>query len=132
MGARFVVAVARGRAPELRLAGLSVGALIFLVGIAVTIWVLHGSPLWLIVIAWMTAGFGMGTAFPVIPQSVMAGAAEGAEARELSPTLADGHASGSPSARGSPGAAIARTADAGLSLVTGLTIASRSPPQPGS
>jgi MFS family permease len=98
------------------------GALIFLGGLAVTIWVLHGSPLWLIVVAWMLAGFGMGTAFPVIPQSVMAGAAEGAEARELSPTLLMdtlGIAVGA----GVGGAAIARTADAGLSLVTGLTIA---------
>jgi MFS transporter len=101
---------------------VSMGALIFLVGIGVTIWVLHGSPLWLIVIAWMAAGFGMGTAFPVIPQSVMAGAAEGAEARELAPTLLMdtlGIAVGA----GVAGAAIARTADAGLSLVTGLTIA---------
>jgi predicted MFS family arabinose efflux permease len=101
---------------------VSMGALIFLVGIGVTIWVLHGSPLWLIVVAWMAAGFGMGTAFPVIPQSVMAGAAEGAEARELSPTLLMdtlGIAVGA----GVAGAAIARTADVGMSLVTGLTIA---------
>ena len=43
--------------------------------------------MWLIFLAWMAAGFGMGAAFPVIPLAVMAGADEGAEARELSPTL---------------------------------------------
>ena len=70
---------------------VSVGAMIFLVGLGSTIWVLHGSPLWLILIAWMAAGFGMGTAFPVIPLAVMASADEGAEARELSRDVAHGH-----------------------------------------
>jgi MFS family permease len=101
---------------------VSVGAMIFLVGLGFTIWVLHGSPLWLILIAWMAAGFGMGTAFPVIPLAVMASADEGAEARELSPTLLMdtlGIAVGA----GVAGAVIARTSEAGMSLVTGLTIA---------
>jgi predicted MFS family arabinose efflux permease len=101
---------------------VSVGAMIFLVGLGFTVWVLHGSPLWLILIAWMAAGFGMGTAFPVIPLAVMAGADEGAEARELSPTLLMdtlGIAVGA----GVAGAVIARTSEAGMSLVTGLTIA---------
>ena len=99
-----------------------IGALIFLVGVGVTTLVLHGSPLWLIVVAWMAAGFGMGTAFPVIPLAVMASADVGAEARELSPTLLMdtlGIAVGA----GVAGAAITLTADAGRSLVAGLSIA---------
>jgi hypothetical protein len=52
----------------------------------------------------------------------MAGAAEGAEARELSPTLLM-DTLGIEVGAGVAGAAIARTADAGMSLVTGLTIA---------
>jgi MFS family permease len=99
-----------------------VGALIFLIGVGVTTLVLHGSPLWLIVVAWMAAGFGMGTAFPVIPLAVMASADAGAEARELAPTLLMdtlGIAVGA----GIAGAAITLTADAGRSLVAGLSIA---------
>src|SRR3954454_16973196 len=101
---------------------VSVGAMIFLVGVAVATWVLHGSPLWLIAVAWMAAGFGMGTAFPVIPLAVMAGASEGSEARELSPTLlmdTFGIAVGA----GVAGAAITLTNHSGGSLVSGLTIA---------
>jgi MFS family permease len=101
---------------------VSVGATIFLVGVAAATWVLHGSPLWLIGVAWMAAGFGMGTAFPVIPLAVMAGAAEGSEARELSPTLlmdTFGIAVGA----GVAGAAITLTTHSGGSLVQGLTIA---------
>jgi MFS family permease len=101
---------------------VTVGALVFLVGIGVAGLVLHGAPLWLIYLAWMIAGFGMGTAFPVIPLAVMAGAREGAEARELSPTLLMdtlGIAVGA----GVAGAAITVATDAGATLVSAISIA---------
>ena len=66
---------------------VAVGAAFFLVGIGVAYLVLHGAPIPLIYLAWAAAGFGMGAAFPTIPLAVMAGADEGAEGRELAPTL---------------------------------------------
>ena len=101
---------------------VTIGALSFTAGIAVAFIVLHGGPLGLIYIAWAMAGFGMGVAFPVIPLSVMAGADEGAEARELSPTLLMdtlGIAVGA----GLGGAAITLATGAGATLATGLSIA---------
>jgi MFS family permease len=84
--------------------------------------VLHGSPLYLIVVAWALSGFGMGVAFPSIPLSVMAGVEEGAEARGLAPTLLMdtlGIAVGA----GLGGAAITLATNAGEPLVTGISIA---------
>ena len=101
---------------------VTVGALCFVAGIAIATFVLHGAPVWLILAAWAAAGFGMGTAFPTIPLAVMAVAREGAEARELSPTLLMdtlGIAIGA----GLGGAAIARLTDAGRGLSAGLSIA---------
>ncbi len=99
-----------------------IGAIIFLVGLAVTTLVLHGAPLGLILLAWALAGFGMGIAFPAIPLAVMAGVQEGAEARGLAPTLLMdtlGIAIGA----GLGGAGITLATDAGGSLVTGISIA---------
>jgi MFS family permease len=99
-----------------------IGAVCFVVGIAIATWVLHGAPVWWILAAWAAAGFGMGTAFPTIPLAVMAVAREGAEARELSPTLLMdtlGIAIGA----GLGGAAIARMTDAGQGLTAGLSLA---------
>jgi MFS family permease len=98
-----------------------VGAVFFLAGVVVAFGVLHGWPIWAVFGAWALAGFGMGTAFPTIPLAVMAGADEGAEARELSPTLLMdtlGIAVGA----GLGGAAIAIVTAAGGSLSTGLAI----------
>jgi hypothetical protein len=101
---------------------VAIGASCFLVGIGVAYLVLHGGPLALIYLAWAAAGFGMGSAFPTIPLAVMAGADEGAEARELSPTLLMdtlGIAVGA----GLGGAAITLVTGAGGSLTTGLSFA---------
>jgi len=99
-----------------------VGALIWLAGLGVAATVLHGAPLFLIIVAWALAGFGMGVAFPSIPLAVMAGVQEGAEARGLAPTLLMdtlGIAVGA----GLGGAAITLATDAGEPLVTGISIA---------
>jgi MFS family permease len=101
---------------------VTVGAVCFVVGIAIATFVLHGAFVWLILAAWAAAGFGMGTAFPTIPLAVMAVATEGAEARELSPTLLMdtlGIAIGA----GLGGAAIARLEAAGYALTAGLSVA---------
>jgi len=66
---------------------VTLGAIAFMIGVGIASLVLHGGAIWLIYLAWAVAGFGMGVAFPTIPLAVMAGADEGAEARELSPTL---------------------------------------------
>jgi len=101
---------------------VAVGASFFLVGIGVAYLVLHGGPIPLIYLAWAAAGFGMGAAFPTIPLAVMAGAEEGAEARELAPTLLMdtlGIAMGA----GLGGAAITIVTGDGGSLTTGLSFA---------
>jgi hypothetical protein len=101
---------------------VAVGASFFLVGIGIAYLVLHGGPIPLIYLAWAAAGFGMGAAFPTIPLAVMAGADEGAEARELSPTLLMdtlGIALGA----GLGGAAITIVTGGGGSLTTGLSFA---------
>jgi MFS family permease len=101
---------------------VTVGAIIWLLGLGVAATVLHGSPLFLIVVAWALSGFGMGVAFPSIPLSVMAGVEEGAEARGLAPTLLMdtlGIAVGA----GLGGAAITLATNAGEPLVTGISIA---------
>lgn len=99
-----------------------IGSLSFLAGIAGAWLVLVGAPLVLILVAWALAGFGMGTAYPVIPLAVMAGVEPGAEARELAPTLlmdTVGIAVGA----GLGGAAITLVTNRGESLETGLAIA---------
>lgn len=99
-----------------------VGAASFVLGVGIAALVLRGWPIWWIYVAWSFAGFGMGTAFPTIPLAVMAGADEGAEARELAPTLLMdtlGIAVGA----GLGGAAITLATNAGYSLATGLAIA---------
>ena len=101
---------------------VAIGAVFFLVGIGVAYLVLHGGPIPLIYLAWAAAGFGMGAAFPTIPLAVMAGAEEGAEARELSPTLLMdtlGIAMGA----GLGGAAITVVTAGGGTLTTGLSFA---------
>ena len=101
---------------------VAIGASFFLVGIGIAYLVLHGGPIPLIYLAWAAAGFGMGAAFPTIPLAVMAGADEGAEARELSPTLLMdtlGIALGA----GLGGAAITIVTGGGGSLTTGLSFA---------
>ena len=101
---------------------VAIGASFFLVGIGIAYLVLHGGPIPLIYLAWAAAGFGMGAAFPTIPLAVMAGAEEGAEARELSPTLLMdtlGIALGA----GLGGAAITIVTGGGGSLTTGLSFA---------
>jgi MFS family permease len=101
---------------------VAIGAAFFLVGIGIAYLVLHGGPIPLIYLAWAAAGFGMGAAFPTIPLAVMAGADEGAEARELSPTLLMdtlGIALGA----GLGGAAITIVTGGGGSLTTGLSFA---------
>ena len=101
---------------------VAIGAAFFLVGIGIAYLVLHGGPIPLIYLAWAAAGFGMGAAFPTIPLAVMAGAEEGAEARELSPTLLMdtlGIALGA----GLGGAAITIVTGGGGSLTTGLSFA---------
>jgi MFS family permease len=99
-----------------------VGAIFFLAGVAIAYGVLQGWPIPAIYAAWAFAGFGMGTAFPTIPLAVMAGADEGSEARELSPTLLMdtlGIAVGA----GLGGAALTIVTGGGGSLTTGLAIA---------
>ncbi|MEP6759528.1 MAG: MFS transporter [Actinomycetota bacterium] len=101
---------------------VAIGAAFFMAGIGVAFLVLHGGPIALIYLAWAAAGFGMGSAFPTIPLAVMAGAEEGAEARELAPTLLMdtlGIAMGA----GLGGAAITIVTGRGGSLTTGLSIA---------
>ena len=101
---------------------VATGAAFFMTGIGVAYLVLHGGPIGLIYLAWAAAGFGMGSAFPTIPLAVMAGADEGAEARELAPTLLMdtlGIAMGA----GLGGAAITIVTAGGGSLTTGLSVA---------
>ena len=101
---------------------VTIGSLSFLVGIAIATLVLHGAFVWLILLAWAAAGFGMGSAWPTIPLAVMAVVTEGHEARELSPALLMDMVGVSVGA-GLGGAAIARMTDAGRPLSTGLSIA---------
>ena len=101
---------------------VAIGASFFLVGIGIAYLVVHGGPIPVIYLAWAAAGFGMGAAFPTIPLAGMAGADEGAEARELSPTLLMdtlGIALGA----GLGGAAITIVTGGGGSLTTGLSFA---------
>jgi MFS family permease len=101
---------------------VALGAIVLLVGIAITALVLHGAPLALIYLAWIVAGFGMGAAFPSIPLAVMASVREGAEARGLAPTLLM-DTLGLGVGAGLGGAAITLATDAEASLVTGISIA---------
>jgi predicted MFS family arabinose efflux permease len=101
---------------------VAVGSAFFVLGVGVAYLVLIGWTIALIYLAWALAGFGMGSAFPTIPLAVMAGADEGSEARELSPTLLMdtlGIAVGA----GLGGAAITITTGMGSPLETGLTLA---------
>ena len=78
-----------------------------------------GVPLWLAYAGWPVAATGMGIAFPTIPLAVMSWVREGAEGRELSPTLLMdmvGVALGA----GLAGASLAIADRSGASLTAGL------------
>jgi predicted MFS family arabinose efflux permease len=95
------------------------GDVLLVVGITALAAVLVGGPLALAYLGWAVAGFGMGVAYPTVPLAVMAGAEEGREAAELSPTLLMdmlGIAAGA----GLGGAAIALAAASDAALRTGI------------